>query len=170
MDMDKEKLVQRLIETFLGELEEHARSFNRDLLALEGEPPAEKRAEILRTLFRTAHSLKGASRSVGVGHVEAACHKLEGIIEGIRDGHVPLRPELFQLLFATVDGVEEVGTALREQRDLSGVALVRLLPRLESAGRATAAPPRSPPLAAFADAPRPDAAPGLAANNVPAPD
>jgi two-component system, chemotaxis family, sensor kinase CheA len=114
--MDREQLIQRLMATFLGELEEHVRSLNRDFLALEREPPPEVRAELLKTLFRAAHSLKGASRSVGVGPVEATCHKLEGIIADIRDGHLPLRPELFQLLFATVDGIEEAAAGLREQR------------------------------------------------------
>ena len=33
--MDREALRQRLMVTFLGELEEHVRALNRDLLALE---------------------------------------------------------------------------------------------------------------------------------------
>ncbi len=61
--MDKAKLIAQLMTTFLGELEEHVRALNRDLLALEKNPTGDERArsERLKELFRTAHSLKGAA-------------------------------------------------------------------------------------------------------------
>ncbi len=55
--MDKEKLIQRLMETFLGELEEHTRALNEGLLALEKRSAGLTRAEVVKTLFRAAHSL-----------------------------------------------------------------------------------------------------------------
>jgi two-component system chemotaxis sensor kinase CheA len=146
--MDRDELIQRLMATFLGELEEHVRSLNRDFLALEREPTSEVRATLLTTLLRTAHSLKGASRSVGVGSVETACHLLEGIVADIRDGLLPPQRELFQLLFATVDGIDEAATRLREQRDLSEAVLLGLFPRLEGVRRAA--------VSAAAPVPRPD--------------
>ena len=54
--MDRDKLVARLTATFLEELDEHVRVFNRELLALEQEPTAPW-AERIKTLFRSAHSL-----------------------------------------------------------------------------------------------------------------
>src|SRR5262249_1727809 len=68
--VDKDKLIQRLMATFLDELHEHVASLNRDLLALEQGPDAGRRAALLQALFRTAHSLKGAARSVNVAPVE----------------------------------------------------------------------------------------------------
>ena len=56
--MDKAKFIQRLMATFVEELEEHVRSLNGDLLALEKSGP-ERKAELLKNLFRAAHSLKG---------------------------------------------------------------------------------------------------------------
>ena len=44
--MDKEKLIQRLMETFLGELEEHTRALNEGLLALEKGPAELERASM----------------------------------------------------------------------------------------------------------------------------
>jgi two-component system chemotaxis sensor kinase CheA len=135
--MDKEQLVQRLMATFLGELEEHAGALNRDLLALEKEPQGPPRAELCKTLFRTAHSLKGAARSVTVAPIEAACHRLEGILADVRDGQLSPGPELFQLLFATVDAIEDAGRRLREKRPLDG-PLGGLLPRLDAARQGAA--------------------------------
>src|SRR5260370_34257745 len=82
--MDKDQLIKKLMATFLEELEEYVRSINADLLALEKAPEKAERAERLTTLFRTAHSLKGASRSGSGAWREEACHPLEGILAAAR--------------------------------------------------------------------------------------
>jgi two-component system, chemotaxis family, sensor kinase CheA len=139
--MDKGKLIQRLMATFLDELEEHVRTLNQELLALEKGPPAEEAEQRLKAVFRAAHSLKGAARSVSVHPIEAACHQLEEILAAARDGSRTLGPEHFALLFATADGIEEAGMRLREQQDLSGGPLADLLPRLEAAAAGVPIPP-----------------------------
>jgi two-component system chemotaxis sensor kinase CheA len=131
--MDRDRLIQRLMATFLEELEEHVAALNRDLLALEKGPAKEERAERLRTLFRTVHSLKGAARSVSVPLIESACHHLEEILSAARDGRRPLDAGLFPLLFATADAIEEAGMRLREQHDLTAAPLSALVPQLEAA-------------------------------------
>src|SRR5689334_13444837 len=89
--MDKEQLVKRLMATFLEELEEHVAALNRDLLALEKDPAGgADAADRLKTLFRTAHSLKGAARSVNVDVIERACHQLEEVLAAARDRRAPL--------------------------------------------------------------------------------
>jgi two-component system chemotaxis sensor kinase CheA len=137
--MDKDRLVRRLMATFLGELEEHVRSLNQDLLSLEKSPEPAARAQLFTTLFRTAHSLKGAARSVNVGVIEAAGHRLEEILAAARDGVLAAGPEVIQTLFAAADAIQEAGKRLREGRELAGSSLAVLLPRLEIAagGRAS---------------------------------
>ena len=136
--MDKTKLMQRLMVTFLEELEEHVRSLNQDFLQLEKNPEEEQEAR-LKTLFRSAHSLKGAARSVNVHLIEGACHQLEEILTALQDRRLPLHKDLFALLFATVDAMEEAGMRLREQQDLADAPLAKLLERLKDA--ATLRPP-----------------------------
>jgi two-component system chemotaxis sensor kinase CheA len=131
--MDKEALRQRLMVTFLGELEEHVQSLNRDLLALEKEPGA----ELLTSLFRTAHSLKGAARSVNVQLIETACHRLESLLGGARDGRRSLDADTIQLLFTTADALKDAGSRLRARQDLSDAPLHALLPTLDDANRRT---------------------------------
>jgi two-component system chemotaxis sensor kinase CheA len=139
--MDKTKLMQRLMATFRDELEEHVRTLNQDLLALEKNPSPQERSQRLTTLFRTAHSLKGAARSVNVTLIEGACHRLEEILAAARDSQLPLSPDLFGLLFAAADAIEEAGMRLREQQDLADAPLAALLPRLDAAVTGTASPP-----------------------------
>src|SRR5262249_11458507 len=137
--VNRDQLIQRLMATFLEELEEHVGALNRDLLALEKGATGDERAERLKTLFRTAHSLKGAARAVNAGVIESACHRLEEILASARDGVVPLDSDRFALLFAAADALEEAGMRLREQQDLAGSPLAALLPRLASAAAGNAA-------------------------------
>jgi two-component system, chemotaxis family, sensor kinase CheA len=144
--VDKDQLVKRLMATFREELAEHVGALNRHLLALEKEADDSQRAELLQTLFRTAHSLKGAARSVSLSLIERTCHQLEEILTEAREGTIVLGPDHFALLFATADAFEEAGMRLREQQDLSNSPLAAVLPRLEAAagGRPVPLPPSAP--------------------------
>jgi two-component system chemotaxis sensor kinase CheA len=140
--------------TFVEEVAEHVRSFNRDLLALEGgqgDP-----ASLLQSLFRTAHNLKGASRAVDVGLLESACHGLEDILARARDGERPLDAEAFEMLFATADAIQDAGVRLKEKQSLAASPLAALASRLipEPGARARPVPPRP---ASSASAPPPTA-------------
>lgn len=149
--MDKDQLIQRLMATFREELDEHVRALNRDLLTLKKEPGA---PTALKDLFRTAHSLKGAARSVNLGLLEGACHRLEEILAAVRDQRQPLDAELFGLLFATADAFEEASMRLREQQELAGGPLAALLPQLEAAIRPRASKSVAPPPTPAEPAPR----------------
>ncbi len=130
--MQQNKLLEQLMGIFLEELEEHVQTLNEGLLALERGVADAERAELLKELFRAAHSLKGAARSTNVSLIEQACHAMEGFLAQLRDDHITPGPELFELLFAAVDAVEDAGGRLREERALEGSPLEALLPRLEA--------------------------------------
>ena len=126
--MNKTALIESLMSTFVEEVGDHVRSFNRDLLALEsgqGDP-----ATLLQSLFRTAHNLKGASRAVDMGLIESACHGLEDILARARDGERPLDAAAFEILFATADAIDDAGTRLKEKQSLAASPLAALASRL----------------------------------------
>ncbi|WP_422929896.1 hybrid sensor histidine kinase/response regulator [Singulisphaera sp. PoT] len=118
--------------TYLGELVDHVRSLNEGLLALEKDPSPADRTERFHSLFRAVHSLKGASRSVGVIVIEQSCHWLEELLAAARDGRLNPGDDVYSVLFASVDAIEEAGMRLREQRDLTESPLAELLPKLEA--------------------------------------
>ncbi len=130
--VDKNTLMKRLMATFLEELAEHVAALNRDLLVLEKGASREETAERLKSLFRTAHSLKGAARSVNVELIESACHHLEEMLAQARDKGA-LAADKFAVLFGAADAIEEAGMRLREQQELAGSPLAALLPRLDEA-------------------------------------
>lgn len=160
MMVDREKLAQRLMATYLEELQEHVGSMNRNLLAMEDGPAPEDRPELFNLLFRAAHSLKGASRAVNVELVEKVCHQMEDVLGAARDGKLELTPAHFVVLFKAVDGIEDAGQRLRESRDLADSPLLALLPDLTAAASGETAPTDGPPT---------PAAPSRPAASTPAP-
>lgn len=153
--MDRDKLLRRLMKTFLDELAEHIQTLDRDLLALERRPEASVRTEIIKNLFRTAHSLKGAARSVNVGVLEAAAHCLESIFAGVRDGAISLDPELFRLLFEAIDAIRDVDRRLHAKESIDDSPLAALLSRLRVICRSPSSAPQlraSPSMSADGEA------------------
>jgi two-component system chemotaxis sensor kinase CheA len=147
--MDKQELAELLTATFVAELDERVQALDHDLLALEQRPTPNERTELLKLLFRSAHSLKGAAHSVSVGVIEAACHSLEEVLTGVRDGRLSLEPQLFALLFSSVDAIREAGIRMREHKDLHGAPLDEILQQLKQAaqGEAVAAEQKPPKVA-----------------------
>ncbi|WNG32120.1 response regulator [Cystobacter fuscus] len=161
--MDRDRLAQALMATFLEELEGHVAALNRDLLALEKATTPARAGELMNSLLRTVHSVKGASRAVSVGLIETACHRLEEVLAAV-DNQGPAHPELMELCFATADALDDAGRRLATKQDLKGTPLEELLPRLEAAAqspeslRARALVPTPPEPARPAPVPAPPAA------------
>lgn len=121
------RLAARLLATFADELEELVRTMNADLLALEQTP---RDAPRLKSLFRVAHTLKGAAHAAGVPAVEQACHKLEELLAEARDGRNILGAGEFALLFQAADALAEAAALLKAGHDLTGSAAAGLAARL----------------------------------------
>ena len=141
--MDRDRLAQALMATFLEELEGHVAALNRDLLALEKAPSPIRAGELMHSLLRTVHSVKGASRAVSVGLIEEACHRLEEVLTLVeRQG--PSRADLMELCFTAVDALDDAGRRLARKEDFKGSPLEDLLPRLEAAHSSSSPPPGKP--------------------------
>jgi two-component system, chemotaxis family, sensor kinase CheA len=102
MDIEFQK---RLLATFRDETKEHLAAISDGLLALEKAADPEKRQAILETVFREAHSLKGAASAVGMSGIESLSHAMEGVFAGFRRGEVVPSQALFDLLHRTTDTI-----------------------------------------------------------------
>ena len=69
--------MRQFLETFFDEAEEHIEAMEAALLQLETAPDD---AELLNTVFRAAHSIKGASSTFGVHAVGEFTHVLESLL------------------------------------------------------------------------------------------
>lgn len=102
----KEEFLKRLHATFKVEAAERLKSLSAGLLDLEKSPSPEARATIIETIFREAHSFKGAARSVDRGDLEAVCQALESALAGLQRGAVVVSPDLLDTLHRIVDALD----------------------------------------------------------------
>ena len=144
MAMDHAKLIQRLMATFLGEMEDHATAMSGDLIKWEKATEPSARAELIKTLFRSAHSLKGAARAVNLRDVEAVCHRMEEIFSAARDGSQEISPHNLELLLLCVDGLQSVSRRLQGQMPFPEEELGPVLARLDGKAPRTATAPAPP--------------------------
>jgi two-component system chemotaxis sensor kinase CheA len=134
--MNTDRLTARLLATFVAELEDQVGALNTDLLALEANPDDPTR---VRSLFRVAHTLKGAARAAAVAPIERACHALETLLAEARDGKRVLGPEDFTLLYQAADALTDAGRRLERGADLAGSPIAMLPDQIARRGRPTPA-------------------------------
>ncbi|MEW5734042.1 MAG: hybrid sensor histidine kinase/response regulator [Thermodesulfobacteriota bacterium] len=104
---EPDNLRRQLLATFQVEMEDHLQSMEADLIALEQEDSEEKRGETLVSLFRAAHSLKGAARAVDLRVIEIISHGMEDALSALGSGETSFGPALFDILFSTTDALRE---------------------------------------------------------------
>jgi two-component system chemotaxis sensor kinase CheA len=91
---DQERDFLRKLQTaFCGEARDHLQAISSGLIELEHCPDDARRKEIILTVFRESHSLKGASRAVNRSDIESICQAIEGVFAGWRgeDVHPPAK-------------------------------------------------------------------------------
>ncbi|HBO76281.1 MAG TPA: hybrid sensor histidine kinase/response regulator [Marinilabiliales bacterium] len=108
MDKKDEEFFKRLQATFRVEAEEHIRELTSGLIELEKAPKFEKASELIEAIFREAHSLKGAARSVNMKEIESICQVLENIFGKIKNEHISLSAEQFDLIYKAVDSISKM--------------------------------------------------------------
>lgn len=91
-----------LLEDFVTGAGESLDEMENALLELETEP---NNNELLNTIFRAMHTIKGAAQFVGLDRVSALSHVLEDLLDLLRNGQKPVTLEIVDLLIKTKDRI-----------------------------------------------------------------
>jgi two-component system chemotaxis sensor kinase CheA len=102
LEIDREAIFQ----TFLIESEEHFAIMEEALLALESHPEDE---ELLQTIFRMAHTIKGSAACLGFQTLTEFAHVLEDLLEKLRDHTIVVTDNLITILLQAVDVLKQMG-------------------------------------------------------------
>lgn len=141
-----------LIALFLEEAEEQLQRLDDGLLSLESDP---ENLDIVREVFRAAHTLKGSSATVGLTQVANLTHAMENLLDCLRSGAVRVTSDRIDVLLAGTDVVRTLIAQLSDgqemQTDTSDL-LTRLKAACEAAGDAQAIAPTIEPAASPVDA------------------
>lgn len=103
---DNAALLQRLLATFKVEADERLKVLSALLVELDQTEPGARIAQIVETLFREVHSLKGAARAVNLRNVEMICASLESGLASLKGQESALPPALIDVLSHRIDELE----------------------------------------------------------------
>ncbi|TRZ52090.1 hybrid sensor histidine kinase/response regulator [bacterium] len=141
MDKKEQEFLKRLRETFRAEADEHLRALSAGLIELEKASGPQEGTPIIEVVFREAHSLKGAARSVNLKEIEALCQPLESALAALKRNEIVLSKPLFDLLHQAVDSLAQlVATMEAEQTSAERAALRELSRRLAEAAQGGESP------------------------------
>ena len=132
-------------QTFFEESLEGLADMEAELLHLEraadnGRDTATTDLEILNTIFRVAHSIKGGSSTFGFGEVAAFAHVLESRLDALREGRSQPDRLVIGLLLLSVDCLRSLIIAAKtgNEADKNAIEAVReQLEQIECEGSAT---------------------------------
>ncbi len=91
-----------LVATFRAEVEDRLASLRDGLLGLEEHPSPR---QVVVSLFRDAHTVKGSARMLGLDGVVTLAHRAEDLLGMLRDGRTGVRSDLVDLLLVTTDAL-----------------------------------------------------------------
>lgn len=90
---------------FLDESQEHLQAVNDHLLKLEKQPEDES---IVGEIFRSAHTLKGMSATMGYEDLAHLTHNMENVLDLIRNKKKQATTEIIDIMFQSVDSLENM--------------------------------------------------------------
>jgi two-component system, chemotaxis family, sensor kinase CheA len=127
---EKKMDMSQYLEVFIDESKEHLQAINEHLLELEKAP---EDMAIVNEIFRSAHTLKGMSATMGFEDLANLTHQMENVLDGIRNHKITVTPEILDVVFQAVDHLEAMIMAIAAggdgKRDVKEV--VEQLKRIE---------------------------------------
>lgn len=137
---------QEFVAGYLAEAEEHLRTANQDLLAIEaGLHKNEAHPRAVRDLFRALHTLKGLSAMIGVDPVVDVAHEMEAVLRLADRGSGRLSLPAVEVLLKGVQAIEirVAAFAAGKQVPRAPQDLVAALVALRPTAEGVPAPPAS---------------------------
>ena len=108
MDMD----ISQYKELFINEAQEHLEALNQSMVDLEKDPG---NPDVLTEIFRSAHTLKGMSATMGFDQLTELAHEMENVLDGLRSGDIEVNADIVDLLFGCFDMLGAIVAGIAEE-------------------------------------------------------
>lgn len=100
MNLDEE-----LCMSFISESREHIETSEVSLISLEQDP---EDSEIINTIFRCFHSIKGVAGFLNLHSIQSLTHEIENLLNDTRNGVISVTSSVIDLLLDAVDFLKEM--------------------------------------------------------------
>ncbi len=126
-------------DVFFEEAAENLEVLERGLLDLE--PSDAVDLELVNTIFRAAHTIKGGAGSFGFSAVSEFTHTMETLLDEVRAGQRAVTSELVECLLEAQDGLGELLRCAREDREPETASLAVVVDQMQTLLQSDSAAP-----------------------------
>ncbi|MDF2679379.1 MAG: cheW-like domain protein [Brevibacillus sp.] len=95
--------MNQYLDMFIEESKEHLQAINANLLLLENDPG---NITHVKEIFRSAHTLKGMSATMGFEDMASLTHEAENVLDLIRNQKLTINSDIMDVIFHSVDLIE----------------------------------------------------------------
>lgn len=95
--------MNQYLSIFIDEAGEHLQSLNENMLKLEQSP---EDIGIVQVIFRSAHTLKGMSATMGFEDLASLTHDMENVLDLVRNEKLKMNSTIFDAMFQCLDALE----------------------------------------------------------------
>ena len=99
--------LNQYLSMFLDEANDHLQALNENMLELEKMPDD---ISIVQIIFRSAHTLKGMSATMGFEDLASLTHEMENVLDMVRNNELKMDEYIFDTLFKSLDALESMVT------------------------------------------------------------
>ncbi|GIP36832.1 chemotaxis protein CheA [Paenibacillus sp. J31TS4] len=97
--------LNQYLSVFIEEAKDHLQAMNDNLLQLENNPTD---ISIVQVIFRSAHTLKGMSATMGFEDIASLTHKMENVLDMIRNEELSVSTQILDTMFSCADALESM--------------------------------------------------------------
>lgn len=95
--------LNQYLSMFIDEANDHLQALNEHMLELENQPDD---VGIVQVIFRSAHTLKGMSATMGFEDLASLTHQMENVLDLVRNQQLAMDSFIFDTLFRSLDALE----------------------------------------------------------------
>ncbi|QRG65476.1 chemotaxis protein CheA [Brevibacillus choshinensis] len=106
--------MNQYLDMFIEESKEHLQAINANLLLLENDP---SNITHVKEIFRSAHTLKGMSATMGFEDMASLTHEAENVLDLIRNQKLTINSDIMDVIFHSVDLIEGMVIDITEGGD-----------------------------------------------------
>jgi two-component system chemotaxis sensor kinase CheA len=105
--------IDRILGDFIVESQENLERLDHEFVALEHDP---QNSELLGSIFRTIHTIKGSAGFLNLTNLEQISHYAEDVLAKLRDHSLTLTTEMITTLLHAIDSIRQSWSTLKKLR------------------------------------------------------
>ncbi len=122
---------EEYLDMYISESQEYLNALDQSLLELEQNP---EDYDIINEIFRYAHTIKGMSATMGFERVADLSHKMENLLDNVRQGKIKATSELIDILLEALDKLKEMIDVIAQKGGEEG-DISDIISKLENFGK-----------------------------------